>query len=43
MAKPSRELTAILFTDLVGFTEIMRQDERKAMTILLYKPQMLDE
>ena len=31
MAKPSRELTAILFTDLVGFTEIMRQDERKAM------------
>jgi len=38
----NRKLTAILFTDLVGFTEIMRQDERKAMNILQYKRQLLE-
>jgi len=36
LSEVNRKLTAILFTDLVGFTEIMRQDERKAMNILFY-------
>ena len=42
MSEVNRKLTAILFTDLVGFTEIMRQDERKAMNILKYKRQLLE-
>ena len=42
MAELSRQLTAILFTDLVGFTEIMRRDERRAMTILFAKRQLLE-
>ena len=42
MSEVNRKLTAILFTDLVGFTEIMRQDERKAMNILQYKRQLLE-
>ena len=42
MSEVNRKLTAILFTDLVGFTEIMRQDERKAMNILFYKRQLLE-
>ena len=41
MSEVNRKLTAILFTDLVGFTEIMHQDERKAMNILFYKRQLL--
>jgi len=42
LSEVNRKLTAILFTDLVGFTEIMRQDERKAMNILKYKRQLLE-
>ena len=42
MSEVNRKLTAIIFTDLVGFTEIMRQDERKAMNILKYKRQLLE-
>jgi len=42
LSEVNRKLTAILFTDLVGFTEIMRQDERKAMNILFYKRQLLE-
>lgn len=41
MPEPTRQLTAILFTDIVGFTEMMRQDERKAMNLLYYKRQLI--
>jgi class 3 adenylate cyclase/TolB-like protein len=37
-----RKLTAIMFTDIVGFTSLMRADEKKALNILYYNRQLLD-
>lgn len=34
MAKPSRQIAAIMFTDIAGYTAIMGEDERKALAIL---------
>ena len=37
-----RKLTAIMFTDIVGFTSLMRADEKKALNLLYYNRQLLD-
>ena len=37
-----RKLTAIMFTDIVGFTSLMRADEMKALNLLYYNRQLLD-
>ena len=42
MEQTSRKLTAILFTDIVGFTSLMRSDEKKALNLLYYNRQLLD-
>ena len=42
MEQSSRKLTAILFTDIVGFTSLMRSDEKKALNLLYYNRQLLD-
>lgn len=34
MSTPSRQLAAIMFTDIVGYTALMGNDEQKAFTIL---------
>ena len=34
MSKEHRELAAIMFTDIVGFTAMMSQDEVKALQVL---------
>ena len=34
MSQPIRKLAAIVFTDIVGFTELMGRDEAKAMALL---------
>ena len=41
MSKTTRKLTAILFTDIVGFTALMRADEKKALNLLYYNRQLL--
>ena len=42
MSELVRRLTAILFTDMVGFTKLMRTDERKAMNLLFYNRQLIE-
>ena len=42
MSESTRQLTAILFTDMVGFTRLMRSDERKAMNLLYYNRQLIE-
>jgi len=37
-----RKLTAIMFTDIVGFTSLMRADEKKALNLLYYNRQLLE-
>ena len=37
-----RKLTAIMFTDIVGFTSQMRADEKKALNLLYYNRQLLE-
>lgn len=34
MPQPTRQLAAILFTDIVGYTHLMGEDEQKAMQML---------
>lgn len=34
MSNPTRQLTVIMFTDIVGFTALMGSDEHKAMSAL---------
>jgi len=34
MPEPSRQLAAIMFTDIVGYTALMGSDEQKAMQLL---------
>lgn len=42
MAELARQLTAILFTDMVGFTELMRSDESRGMNLLYYNRQLTE-
>ena len=42
MSETTRKLTAILFTDIVGFTALMRADEKKALNLLYYNRQLLE-
>ncbi len=34
MPEPSRQLAAIMFTDIVGYTKLMGEDEEKAFALL---------
>jgi len=38
----TRQLAAIMFTDMVGFTKLMRSDESKAMNLLYYNRQLIE-
>lgn len=38
----TRKLTAIMFTDIVGYTKIMRSDEQKAMNLLYYNRKLIE-